>query len=429
MSPHQRKIAVIGLGYVGLPVVVAFGQKEKVIAFDINVNRIRNLKLGQDDNNETDKSLLLNPNIYFTAEKEALQHADFFIITVPTPSDETHKPDLSYINAACEIVGLHLKVNDIVVFESTLYPGATQEACIPQLEHYSHLKAGIDFSVGYSPERINPGDSEHSFSKITKVISALDEETLDIIDIVYSSVIAPGVYRAANIKVAELSKVIENTQRDLNIALMNELAIICEKMKIDTLDVIHCAKTKWNFMPFYPGLVGGHCIGIDPYYLTYKAKQLGYRPEVILAGRRINDGMGKYIADQTVKNMIHAGSQIKGTKAAVLGLTFKENCKDIRNSKVIDVIHELQSFGLEILVHDPIADKEEALKEYEIELLEWEEIYDVDAIILCVAHQFYRELAPFEYAEKYSHGKVLTDVKSILDKKAFIAMNIHIWNL
>ncbi len=429
MTTHQRKLAVIGLGYVGLPVAVAFGLKGHVIGYDINPKRIADLKKGLDITQEVTSETLGQADILFTADKSQLEHADFFIVTVPTPSDGAHKPDLSFLYKACEIIGPFLKSNDIVVFESTVYPGATQEECIPVLERFSHLKAGVDFSVGYSPERINPGDKVHTMAQVVKVISALDPETLDVIAEVYSTVVTAGVYRAPNIKVAEAAKVIENTQRDLNIALMNELAIICERMNIDTHDVINAAKTKWNFLPFQPGLVGGHCIGIDPYYLTYKAKQLGYRPEVILAGRRINDGMGKYIADQTVKQMIHLGTPVKGSKVAILGLTFKENCRDLRNSKVMDVINELESFGIELCVHDPIADKDEALKEYDIELVDWDDIIDVDAIVLCVAHDHYREMSAEEFAEKFDANRLMIDVKAVLDKEAFSNVDIKVWRL
>ncbi|HRE31341.1 MAG TPA: nucleotide sugar dehydrogenase, partial [Candidatus Berkiella sp.] len=335
MIHHQRKIAVIGLGYVGLPVAVAFGLKTPVVGYDINPKRINELNRGIDVNEEVSSALLAQTQLTLTYDTLLLQPCDFYIVTVPTPSDGAHIPDLSHLQKACELVGSQLKRNDIVVFESTVYPGATQEVCIPLLEHASKLKAGLDFSVGYSPERINPGDHVHTFSKVTKVVSALDPATLDTISEVYSSVMDADVYRAPEIKVAEAAKVIENTQRDLNIALMNELAMICERMKINTMDVINAAKTKWNFMPFQPGLVGGHCIGVDPYYLTYKAKQLGYRPEVILAGRRINDSMGKYVADQTVKQLIQLGSRVKEARVGILGLTFKENCRDLRNSKVI----------------------------------------------------------------------------------------------
>jgi UDP-N-acetyl-D-galactosamine dehydrogenase len=419
----------MGLGYVGLPVAIAFGLKEQIIGFDINVKRIADLKRHVDVTGEVSSDILSQAKILYTTDPLQLEQADFFIVTVPTPSDGAHKPDLSFLQRACEILGPHLKTNDIVVFESTVYPGATQEECIPLLERHSKLKVGVDFSVGYSPERINPGDKVHTFEKVTKVISALDPLTLDTIADVYGSVVQGGVYRAPSIKVAEASKVVENTQRDLNIALMNELAIICEKMNIDTQDVINTAKTKWNFSPFQPGLVGGHCIGVDPYYLTYKAKQLGYRPEVILAGRRINDGMGKYIADQTVKKLIHMGSKVNGAKVAILGLTFKENCKDLRNSKVIDVINELQSFGVELLVHDPIADKDEALKEYDIELLDWDEILDVDAFVVCVAHHEYRELSAEDFSAKFDNCRLVVDVKAIFDRESFANTGIQIWRL
>jgi len=426
---HHRKIAVIGLGYVGLPVAVAFATKEPVVAYDINPRRINDLKRGIDVNGEVTAEALQTAKLTFTSDTTMLSHADFYIVTVPTPSDGAHKPDLSHLYKACELVGSQLKRNDIVVFESTVYAGATQEECIPVLEHASKLKAGLDFAVGYSPERINPGDKTHTFSQVTKVVSALDPVTLDIISEVYGSVVEAGVYRASEIKVAEACKVIENTQRDLNIALMNELAMICERMQINTMDVINAAKTKWNFMPFQPGLVGGHCIGVDPYYLTFKAKQLGYRPEVILAGRRINDSMGKYIADQTVKQLIHLGSKVKEVRVGILGLTFKENCRDLRNSKVIDVINELASFGIEILVHDPIADKDEALKEYDIELTAWEDMVDLDAMVVCVGHQFYKQQPIEDYFEKFNATRLLIDVKSIFDKDTLMNEGIHIWQL
>lgn len=425
----QRKIAVIGLGYVGLPVAVAFALTQPVVGYDINPKRINDLKRGLDVNGEITSESLSQAQLTLTHDKALLAEADFYIVTVPTPSDGTHKPDLSHLYKACELVGSQLKRNDIVVFESTVYPGATQEECIPLLEHASKLKAGLDFSVGYSPERINPGDQVHTFSQVTKVVSALDPATLDMISEVYGAVIEAGVYRAPEIKVAEAAKIIENTQRDLNIALMNELAMICERMQINTLDVINAAKTKWNFMPFMPGLVGGHCIGVDPYYLTYKAKQLGYRPEVILAGRRINDSMGKYIADQTVKKLIQLGSRVKEARVGILGLTFKENCRDLRNSKVIDVINELSSFGVEILVHDPIADKDEALKEYDIELVNWEDMVDLDAMVVCVGHTFYKSQTIDAYVDKFNAMRLLIDVKSIFDKESFLHAGIPIWQL
>lgn len=426
---HQRRIAVIGLGYVGLPVAVAFGLKAPVFAYDINSKRVSELSRGIDVNSELAPEVLEQAQITFTSDKSLLQDCDFYIVTVPTPSDGAHKPDLRYLYKACELVGSLLERDDIVVFESTVYPGATQEECIPLLEHASKLKAGLDFAVGYSPERINPGDKVHTFSQVTKVVSALDPETLDIISEVYGEVIKAGVYRAPEIKVAEAAKVIENTQRDLNIALMNELAMICERMQINTMDVINAAKTKWNFMPFQPGLVGGHCIGVDSYYLTYKAKQLGYRPEVILAGRRINDSMGKYVADQTVKQLIHLGSMVKNCRVGILGLTFKENCRDLRNSKVIDVINELQSFGVEILVHDPIACRDEAQKEYDIELMNWDDIVDVDALVVCVGHQYYKNLSVDDFLERFNNCRLLVDVKSIFGREEFLHAGIRVWQL
>lgn len=426
---HQRRIAVIGLGYVGLPVAVAFALKAPVVAYDINAKRISELSRGIDSNGEVASDVLAQAQLTFTTDKSSLQDCDFYIVTVPTPSDGAHKPDLHYLYKACELVGSLLKRDDIIVFESTVYPGATQEECIPLLEHASKLKAGLDFAVGYSPERINPGDKVHTFSQVTKVISALDPVTLDIIAEVYSEVIEAGVYRAPEIKVAEAAKVIENTQRDLNIALMNELAMICERLQINTLDVINAAKTKWNFMPFQPGLVGGHCIGVDSYYLTYKAKQLDYRPEVILAGRRINDSMGKYIADQTVKQLIHLGSMVKNCRVGILGLTFKENCRDLRNSKVIDVINELQSFGVEILVHDPIADRDEAQKEYDIELVNWDDMVDVDALVVCVGHQYYKNVSVDDFLERFNACRLLVDVKSIFSRDDFLHAGIQVWQL
>lgn len=426
---HSRKVSVVGLGYVGLPVAVAFGQKDRVIGFDVNDKRVESLKSGQDWTHEISSQDLSTSDIYFTANSQDLKDADFHIIAVPTPVDEAHKPDLTALEKASEGIGKILKKGDIVVYESTVFPGATEEVCIPILEQFSKLKAGEDFTVGYSPERINPGDKEHRFSNITKVVSGQDQETLDIIAEVYSSVIDAGVHKASTIKVAEAAKVIENTQRDLNIALMNELALIFDKMDIDTSEVLEAASTKWNFLPFTPGLVGGHCIGVDPYYLTFKAKQLGYRPEVILAGRRINDNMSKYVAQQTIKQMIQAGCMIKNSSVAVLGLTFKEDCPDLRNSKVIDVIRELESFGVKVLVHDPLADPKDAKSLYDIDLCAWDEIKDVDAVVMCVAHQHYLELNPEAFLSKLNGHQLVFDVKSKLDKKRFNDNKIQLWRL
>lgn len=426
---HQRRISVVGLGYVGLPVAVAFGLKRPVIGFDINAKRINSLKNNQDWTHEITSEELQQADIHFSCDPQDLSSADFHIIAVPTPVDEAHRPDLTALEKASELVGEQLKPGDVVVYESTVYPGATEEICLPILEIKSGLVCGKDFSIGYSPERINPGDKEHSFTSITKVVSGFDQASCELIAQVYSEVVKAGIYQATSIKVAEAAKVIENTQRDLNIALMNELSIIFEKMHIDTHDVLKAAGTKWNFLKFSPGLVGGHCIGVDPYYLTFKAKQLGYRPEVILAGRRINDGMGKYIAEQVVKNMIQRGSKIKDTTIAVLGLTFKENCPDLRNSKVIDVIRELQSYGVKVLVHDPLASPEEAFEHYGLTLSTWESIPKVDAMLVCVAHKHYLELSPREYQEKLGDSKLLFDVKGQLDKALFESNAMKLWRL
>lgn len=414
---HQRKIAIIGLGYVGLPLAVAFGEKNVVIAFDIDAARIDHLKQNKDWTGEVSKQALSKAAIEWTEDTYKLAEADFYIIAVPTPVDNMQKPDLRCLLEASKTVGHYLKKGDIVVYESTVYPGATQEVCVPLLEQYSNLVCGQDFSVGYSPERMNAGDKMHQLRDVVKVISGWDEVTIDIIEKVYSSVVSAGIYRAQSIKVAEAAKVIENTQRDLNIALMNELAIIFAKMNIDTQQVLKAASTKWNFMSFQPGLVGGHCIGVDPYYLTYKAQILGYRPEVILSGRRINDGMGKYVAQQTIKQMIHSGTLIKGAKVAILGLTFKENCCDLRNSKVMDVMSELQTYDLQLLIHDPVALDLDIQNVYRYKTTSWLELQDVDAIVLCIAHQHYCEIPFLEYIQKLSNtgARVIFDVKGILN--------------
>ena len=358
----KRNIAVVGLGYVGLPVAVAFGQKHQVIGFDINTKRISELKSGIDSTDEVDLTELKAAKIQFTDQVTELSGADFFIVAVPTPVDTANKPDLSPLISASKSVAQILKHGDIVVYESTVYPGATEEDCVPVLEGISGLKCGVDFTVGYSPERINPGDKEHTFTKIKKVVSGYDAPTLEIVASVYGSVVTAGVHRASSIKVAEAAKVIENTQRDLNIALMNELAVIFKRLNIDTQEVLDAAGSKWNFLPFRPGLVGGHCIGVDPYYLTHKAEQVGYIPQVILAGRRINDSMASFVAKSTIKLMVQQGIDISKSRIAVLGLTFKENCPDIRNSKVIDLIREIQEYGVEVVAVDPHADAIEVMR-------------------------------------------------------------------
>lgn len=425
----NRKIAVVGLGYVGLPVAVAFGKKGRIIGFDINEHRINTLKQGIDYTKEVESQDLLEADIDFTNDPSRLREADFIIVAVPTPITETKQPDLTPLIKASETVGSNLQKGAIVVYESTVYPGATEEVCVPVLEKASGLKAGVDFFVGYSPERINPGDKEHTFTKITKVVSGQNDEVLEIIAGVYGSVVEAGVYRASSIKVAEAAKVIENTQRDLNIALMNELAIIFDKLGIDTAEVLEAAGTKWNFLPFTPGLVGGHCIGVDPYYLTHKAESVGYHPEVILAGRRINDNMGKFVATSLVKQMIHQNMPIQGARVTILGLTFKENVPDLRNSKVIDVIRELQEFGVEVQVTDVLADKEEAVREYGIELVDYDKLIPADAVVLAVPHDEYVEKGWEQFDRLLKHGKgIVVDIKSKLEKETCPA-NITLWRL
>lgn len=424
----NRKISVIGLGYVGLPVAVAFGKVHRTIGFDINSVRISELRNGHDRTGEVAPEELVATDILFTYRIDELHQADFHIVAVPTPVDEANRPDLSLLLKASATVGKALKKGDIVVYESTVYPGVTEEECVPVLERISGLTFGADFTVGYSPERINPGDKEHTFTKIKKVVSGSNLETLEIVAQVYESVITTGVHRATSIKVAEAAKVIENTQRDLNIALMNELALIFDKLGIDTLDVLEAAGTKWNFLPFRPGLVGGHCIGVDPYYLTHKAEKIGYIPQVILAGRRINDGVGKFIAQRTIREMIHAGHNILGSTVTVLGLTFKENCPDIRNSKVIDIIRELQDYGIIVQVHDPLVDSTEVEHEYGLKMTPFEKLKPADAVVVAVAHQQYREMPVEEYKGLIT-GSVLIDVKGILQASDVEGQGIRYWRL
>jgi len=428
-SSHSRTIAVIGLGYVGLPVAVAFGQHQSVIAYDKNSQRIKELLSGIDSSKEVSPEKLATSQLLLTDNPDDLAKADFYIVAVPTPVNRSKHPELTLLLNASETIGKYLKLGDIVVYESTVYPGATEGDCAPVLEAASGLVCGKHFTLGYSPERMAPGDSEHSLEKVIKIVSGQDQKTLDIIASVYSSIISAGIYRAPDIKTAEAAKVIENTQRDINIALMNELAIIFDRMDINTQEVLKAAATKWNFISFQPGLVGGHCIGVDPYYLTYQAQRYGYQPEVILAGRRINDHVGKYIAEQTLKQMIHAGYTIKGTKVAILGLTFKENCPDLRNSKVIDIIHELNDYGIECLVHDPIADPTVAKDLYNIDLQPWNAIQHIDTMVLAVAHKQYHEYTIDEYHEKMDNHSIIIDVKSILNKQACQEAGIKLWSL
>jgi len=423
-------IAVVGLGYVGLPLVIEFGKQSRTIGFDIAVDKVAKCQAGTDPSRElTDEEVKAATFAEYSSDPKCLAEADVIIVAVPTPVDEAHIPDFKPLIGSSTSVGRHMKKGAIVVYESTVYPGATEEVCIPVLERESGLKWKKDFFVGYSPERINPGDKEHTLTKILKIVSGDTPETLDAVAKVYERIIIPGVHRASSIKTAEAAKVIENTQRDLNIALMNELSIIFDKIGLDTSEVLEAAGTKWNFLKFKPGLVGGHCIGVDPYYLTHKADMLGYHPQVILAGRRINDGMGKFIAEQTIKHMIAAGSYIKGAKVNVLGLTFKEDCADLRNSKVIDIIHELQSYGVEVTVTDPAADPDEAQHEYGVRTVSWDELPRADAIVAAVAHKEYKALSIDDIGRKLIKGGAFIDVKAAFDAKAIQAAGLKLWRL
>ena len=425
----MRKIAVIGLGYVGLPVAVAFGRHSQVVGFDVNEQRLKELRNGHDRTGEVPAGELSAAQILYTSDINDLRRADFLIIAVPTPVDEANKPDLGPVLRASESVGKALKLGDIVVYESTVYPGATEEDCAPILERHSGLKCGRDFFLGYSPERINPGDKHHTFTKIKKVVSGQTPEVLEIVAGVYGGVVEAGVHKAPNIKVAEAAKVIENTQRDLNIALMNELALIFDRMGIDTHAVLEAASTKWNFMPFKPGLVGGHCIGVDPYYLTHKAEKIGYIPQVILSGRRINDSMGGYIAQRTIKEMVRTGHAVRGAMVTVLGLTFKEDCPDLRNSGVVNILHELQDFGVRLQVTDPLADMDEARREYGVELTAFKQLQPADALIVAVAHTDFRKLGVDEIRRLLKDPPLVMDVKGIFMRDRLEATGIHVWRL
>jgi len=428
----QARIAVVGLGYVGLPLAAAFGRKVEVIGFDIHAEKIEQLKQGYDATGELTNEDLLKTRIVYTTDPTLLHSADFIIVTVPTPIDENNNPDLTPMEKASQTIGQNLKKGAIVVYESTVYPGVTEDICVPILERASGLKCAVDFKVGYSPERINPGDKVHTVDKITKVVSGQDEETLETVAKVYELVVSAGVHRASSIKVAEAAKVIENTQRDLNIALINELALIFNKLGIPTRDVLAAAGTKWNFLNFTPGLVGGHCIGVDPYYLTHKAEQIGYHPQVILAGRRINDGMGKYVAENTVKQIIRAGKVVKGARVLILGLTFKEDVPDIRNTKVVDIVSELKDYDIEVLIHDPLANPKETEHEYGLKLTEIDQVGKVDAIIYAVGHKAFADMSIAYLAELCSNGNgkgVLVDVKCRLQQKNAEAAGLAYWSL
>ena len=426
----MQTVAVIGLGYVGLPLVVEFGKHTRTIGFDIVEDKVAKCRAGSDPSREIpDADMALASHAEYTSDPAALREADFILIAVPTPVDDAHIPDFRPLIGASRSIGPYLKPGATVIYESTVYPGATEEICIPVLEQTSGLKWKRDFFVGYSPERINPGDREHMLTNVIKVVSGDTPETLAKVAALYELVVKPGVHRCTSIKAAEACKVIENTQRDLNIALMNELAIIFDKIGIDTSEVLEAAGTKWNFLKFKPGLVGGHCIGVDPYYLTHKAEMLGYHPQVITAGRRINDGMGKYIAEQTIKQMIANGSYVKGARVTVMGLTFKEDCADIRNSKVLDIVAELESYGVEVFVHDPEADSEEALAELGVTLHAWNDLPRSDAIVAAVAHRKYRELGTDDLCRKIIRNGCFIDVKSVYDRDALTRCGLHVWRL
>lgn len=426
----KEKLSLVGLGYVGMPIAVAFAKKIKVIGFDLNKAKIELYKSGIDPTREVGDEAVKNSSVEFTADETKLREAKFHIVAVPTPVNDDHTPDLTPVEGASEILGRNLTRGSVVVFESTVYPGVTEDVCVPILERESGLKCGEDFKIGYSPERINPGDKVHRLETIMKIVSGMDDITLDTVAKVYSLVVKAGVHRAESIKVAEAAKVIENSQRDINIAFMNELSIIFNKMGIDTQSVLKAAGTKWNFLKFYPGLVGGHCIGVDPYYLTYKAEMLGYHSQVILAGRRINDDMGKYVAQNAVKKLISADKSVKGARVAILGFTFKENCPDTRNTKVIDIVNELREYGIEPVICDPEADSAEAKRLYGIEFKDISSVKDADAVILAVAHDEFKKFTIDDIGAFFGEGrKVLLDIKGLLDRKEYENAGYIYWRL
>lgn len=426
----EEKLSLVGLGYVGMPIAVAFAKKVDVVGFDLNVAKVELYKNGIDPTHEVGDETIKNTTVEFTADEAKLREAKFHIVAVPTPVNDDHTPDLSPVEGASEILGRNLTKGSIVVFESTVYPGVTEDVCIPILERESGLKCGVDFKVGYSPERINPGDKVHRLETITKIVSGMDEETLDVVAKVYELVVEAGVHRAESIKVAEAAKVIENSQRDINIAFMNELSIIFNKMGIDTQAVLKAAGTKWNFLKFYPGLVGGHCIGVDPYYLTYKAEMMGYHSQIILSGRRINDDMGKYVAENVIKNLVSADKAVRGAKIAILGFTFKEDCPDTRNTKIIDIVNELKEYGITPVIADPEADAEEALKLYGVEFVKAEDIKGMDAVIMAVAHEAFKRLTKSDVDKMFGEGKnVLLDIKGIFNRKEYEDAGYLYWRL
>ena len=426
----EECVSLVGLGYVGMPIAVAFAKKVNVIGFDLNSKKIKLYKNGVDPTNEVGNDVIANTTVEFTDDETQLKRAKFHIVAVPTPVNDDHTPDLTPVEGASRIVGRNLTKGSIVVYESTVYPGVTEDVCVPILEKESGLKCGVDFKIGYSPERINPGDKVHRLETIVKIVSGMDEESLDIIAKVYELVVDAGVHRAESIKVAEAAKVIENSQRDINIAFMNELSIIFNKMGIDTKAVLEAAGTKWNFLKFFPGLVGGHCIGVDPYYLTYKAEMMGYHSQVILAGRRINDDMGKYVAENVVKNLIKADKNVNGARVAILGFTFKENCPDTRNTRIIDIVNELNEYGINPIIADPEADAEEAKQLYGIEFVDMSTIKEMDAVILAVAHDSFSKLSKNDMDSFFGEGKkVLLDIKGLLNRKEYEEAGYSYWRL
>lgn len=426
----KTKLSLVGLGYVGMPIAVAFAKKIDVVGYDLNAKKIELYKSGIDPTNEVGNDAIKTTKVEFTADASKLREAKFHIVAVPTPVNADHTPDLTPVEGASEILGKNLTKGSVVVFESTVYPGVTEDVCVPILERESGLKCGVDFKIGYSPERINPGDKVHRLETITKIVSGMDEETLDTVAKVYELVVEAGVYKASSIKVAEAAKVIENSQRDINIAFMNELSIIFNKMGIDTLSVLKAAGTKWNFLNFRPGLVGGHCIGVDPYYLTYKAEMLGYHSQIILSGRRINDDMGKYVAESCVKNLIKADKTVKNAKVAILGFTFKENCPDTRNTKIIDIVNELKEYGISPVITDPVADADEAKRLYGVEFVGIDEVRDMDAVILAVAHKEFESFQMQDIDGFFGAGKkVLMDIKGVLDRDSYENAGYSYWRL
>ncbi len=430
---REEKVSIVGLGYVGMPIAVAFAKKAEVIGFDISVEKVELYKKGIDPTKEVGDDVIKDTTVDFTADGAKLKEAKFHIVAVPTPVNADHTPDLKPVESASRTVGRNLTKGSIVVFESTVYPGVTEEICIPILEKESGMKCGEDFKIGYSPERINPGDKVHRLETIVKVVSGMDEESLDVIAKVYELVVDAGVHRAESIKVAEAAKVIENSQRDINIAFMNELSIIFNKMGIDTKAVLKAAGTKWNFLNFFPGLVGGHCIGVDPYYLTYKAEQLGYHSQIILSGRRINDDMGKYVVENLIKNLIKADVPVKDAKVAILGFTFKENCPDTRNTRIIDIVNELKDYGINPMIADPEADAEEAKHEYGIVFNSVQDIKEMDAVVVAVGHDQFLRFTKEDFNKMFKEGsnksRVLLDIKGILDRKEYEAAGYKYWRL